>query len=69
MTPLRVCDLQRPRQPSGQAEDHLGDNGSGEGLLLGTPGALSRLLGANRHHPDPAVSSAQLWLYITHLEM
>lgn len=79
VTPLRVCDLQTPWQPSGQAGDrarqrgqgqaegHLGDNGSGEGFLLGAPGTLSWLLGTHRHHPDPAVSSAQLWFHIIHL--
>lgn len=79
VTPLWVCDLQTPQQPSGQAgdrvrqrgqgqaENHLGDNGSGEGFLLGTPGALSWLLSAHRHHPDPAVGSAQLWFHIIHL--
>lgn len=58
----------RARQRAqGQAKSHLGDNGSGEGLLLGTSGALGRLLGAHGHHPNPAVGSAQLWLHVTHL--
>lgn len=66
LAPSRCPAAAHSTAAAGQVGSHLADNSSGEGLLLGTAGALGRLL-THGHDANPGVSSTQLRLRISHL--